>query len=92
MNPTIEINEKIDVAVTYRAGGDIVTLAYPHKMIHHGREVTFTKLGMRHPTFQGKRMVHIFDMSDGVNDYHLEFDAERLTWMLVSMIPGDANG
>ncbi len=33
-------------------------------------------------------MIHVFDMSDGTNDYRLEFDAERLTWTLVSMIPG----
>ncbi len=92
MDPTIEINEKVDIAVTYHANGDINTLAYPHKMRRHGREVSFTKLGMRHPTLQGKRMIHVFDMSDGTNDYRLEFDAERLTWTLVSMIPGDQNG
>ncbi|MBC7512300.1 hypothetical protein H7142_01405 [Candidatus Saccharibacteria bacterium] len=43
---------------------------------------------MRHPTAQGKRMVHVFDVSDDMNDYRLEHDAERLTWTLVAMIPG----
>jgi hypothetical protein len=33
-------------------------------------------------------MVHVFDMSDGTHDYRLEFDAERLTWTLVSMLAG----
>jgi hypothetical protein len=28
-------------------------------------------------------------MSDGTNDYRLEFDAERLIWSLISMVPGD---
>ncbi len=58
-------------------------------MLRQGRETVFTKLGLRHPTEQGKRMIHVFDMSDGTNDYRLEFDAERLTWQLVSMIPGE---
>jgi hypothetical protein len=44
---------------------------------------------MRHPTVQGRRMIHVFDMSDGINDYRLEHDAERLTWTLVSMIEGN---
>jgi hypothetical protein len=43
---------------------------------------------MRHPTSKGKRMIHVFEMSDGTNDYRLELDAERLTWTLVSMLEG----
>jgi hypothetical protein len=31
-------------------------------------------------------MIHVFHVSDGTNGYRLEFDAERLTWMLVAMI------
>lgn len=88
MDPTVQINERIDVAVVYRKDGDITTLSFPAKMNFHGHEVVFTKMGMRHPTVQGKRMIHVFDMSDGTNDYRLEFDAERLTWTLVSMMPG----
>lgn len=33
-------------------------------------------------------MIHVFDMSDGQNDYRLEFDAEGLTWTLVCILPG----
>ncbi len=91
MDPVEIINERVDVAVIYRKDGDITTLALPKKMRRHGQEVTFIKLGMRHPTAQGHRMIHVFDMSDGTNDYRLEFDAERLTWTLVSMIPGSAS-
>jgi len=31
---------------------------------------------------KGKRMVHIFDVTDGQADYRLEFDAQQLTWHL----------
>lgn len=92
MDPTEIINERVDVVVSYLKEGDITTLARPAKMRHMGREIVFTMFGMRHPTEKGRRMIHVFDMSDGVNDYRLEFDAERLTWMLVSMIPGDHRG
>lgn len=88
MDPMVQIGERVDVVVVYRKDGDAMTLAYPAKMNFHGQEVVFTRMGMRHPTAQGKRMIHVFDMTDGTNDYRLEFDAERLTWTLVSMLPG----
>jgi len=43
---------------------------------------------MRRPTAKGKRMIHVFEMSDGINDYRIEFDAEDLTWTLVSIVKG----
>ena len=48
----------------------------------NGREVTVTELGLRHPVSNGRRMVHVFDVTDGGSDYRLEFDSERLTWHL----------
>jgi len=87
MNPTIEINERIDVVTVYKKQGDISSLCIPHKMRWQGREIEFTELALRHPTVQGKRMIHVFHVSDGANSYRLEFDAERLTWTLVAMIP-----
>lgn len=50
--------------------------------------IDFTELGLRHPTSKGTRMIHVFDMSDGVNDYRLEFDAEGLTWTLAAIREG----
>lgn len=88
MDPTIFVNERVDIVALYRKDGDIATLAFPYKMKYQGREVIFTKLGMRHPTSRGKRMIHVFDMTDGINDYRIEFDAENLTWALTAIIPG----
>jgi len=88
MDPTIEINERVDMVVLYKKHADISTLALPYKMKWKSREIIFIQLGMRHPTEKGKRMVHIFDVSDGVDDYRLEFDAERLTWQLIAIVPG----
>ncbi len=85
VDPTVYVNELVDVAVIYRReGGEAV----PQKVNYQGRAVNFVKLGMRHPTSKGKRMIHVFDVSDGMNDYRLEFDAERLTWLLVAVIYG----
>ncbi|HUD06755.1 MAG TPA: hypothetical protein VMR34_02610 [Candidatus Saccharimonadales bacterium] len=77
------INQKIKVVVVY--GGDGEQVCLPKRMLYKNRTYNFTELGLRHPTSKGKRMIHVFDMSDGAADYRLEFDAEALTWMLVAI-------
>lgn len=86
MDPTIAINERVDVVTVFRRQGDISSLCTPCKMRWRGQEIELTELALRHPTVQGKRMIHVFHVSDGANGYRLEFDAEGLTWMLVAMI------
>ena len=88
MNPIIELNERVDVVAVFKKRGDVGTLCMPCKMRYKGQEIEFSELGLRHPTQAGRRMIHVFDMSDGVNDYRLEFDAEALTWTLVAMLEG----
>lgn len=89
MDPTIQINEMVDVVPIFRAHASELNICMPAKMRYHGQDIEFTRLGMRHPTQKGKRMIHVFEMGDeNGNDYRLEFDAERLTWTLVSMIGG----
>lgn len=87
MNPIIEVDERVDVVVIFNKSGENSPI-FPHKMRFHAQDITFTKLAFYHPTAQGKRMIHVFDVSDGNNDYRLEFDAERLIWVLKSYLIG----
>lgn len=89
MNPFEEINELVDVVPIFKAHASEQMMCVPWKMKYKGQEVIFTKLGMRHPTEKGKRMIHAFNVSDGVNDYRIEFDAERLVWTLIYRLGGD---
>ena len=88
MDPITVINERVDVVVVFRKHGDISSLCMPCRMRWHGEDIELTELGMRHATSKGKRMVHVFDMTNGMNDYRLEFDAESLTWTLVAVLEG----
>jgi hypothetical protein len=88
MDPSLQISERVDVVLIHYANASEQLLCVPYKMKYHGQEIIFIVFGMRHPTEKGKRMIHVFEMSNGVNDYRLEYDAERLTWMLISMIEG----
>ena len=89
MDPTIQVNERVDVVAVFRGRADIGALCTPVRMRWRGRIVELSELALRHPTVQGKRMIHVFHMSDGSNDYRLEFDAEGLIWTLVAMLAGD---
>ena len=80
MNDEIFLNERVRVICTFGTGlNPCVPVRFRRT---NGREVTVTEIGLRHPTAQGKRTMHIFDVTDGGADYRLEFDSERLTWRL----------
>ena len=86
MDPTIIINERIDVVAIYRSHGDAQGFCVPVRMRWRGKDITLTELTLRHPTVAGKRMIHVFHVNDGANNYRIEFDAERLTWQLVAVL------
>jgi hypothetical protein len=81
----VEVDVKVQVVASFKSSGHIGASVRPIKMLYGGREIVFSELGLYHPVVAGKRMIHVFDMSDGGSDYRLEFDAERLTWKLVSI-------
>jgi len=80
MNDETFLNERIDVVATFGTG---LNPCVPVKFRRaNGREITVAEIGLRHPTTQGRRMVHVFDVTDYEADYRIELDSERLTWML----------
>ncbi len=75
------LDERVEVVASFGTG---LNPCVPRKFRRaNGREVVVTEVGLRHPTTQGRRAVHMFDVTDGEADYRLEFDSERLTWRLV---------
>ncbi len=85
MNDEIFLNERIDVVARFGTG---LNPCVPVKFRRaNGREVVVTEVGLRTPLAQGRKTVHLFDVTDGEADYRLEFDSERLTWRLT--IEGD---
>lgn len=80
MNDEIFLNERIKVIATF---GDGLNPCKPLKFKRpNGREIEISEIGLRHPTTQGNRMVHVFDVTDNQADYRIELDAEQLTWRL----------
>ena len=80
MNNELFLHERIEVVAVFGKG---LNPCRPIKFKRSsGREVAITEIGLRHPSTKGQRMVHVFDVTDGQADYRLEFDAERLNWLL----------
>ena len=85
MENIVQINKEVSVVAYYFRNAGERLRCFPKRIEWEGKRVVFTETGLRHPTKKGTRMVHVFDMSDGNADYRLEFDAEHLTWTLVSI-------
>lgn len=80
MNNETFLNERVEVVAKFGAGlNPCVPVKFRRK---NGREVVITEIGLRTPALNGRKMVHLFDVTDGEADYRLEFDSERLTWTL----------
>lgn len=80
MNDELYLNERVKVVATFDDGlNPCCPIRFKRQ---NGREITVSEVGLRHPSTQGKRMLHVFDVTDGMADYRLELDAERLTWVL----------
>jgi hypothetical protein len=86
----IEIGDRVEVITRFASHGEPAYMVMPVKMRWKKEEITFTELGLRHPNAKGQRMILVFDMSFGANDYRLEFDAEALTWTLATIIEGES--
>lgn len=80
MNDETFLNEIVEVITLFTHGH------HPCQIVKFkrasGREIVVTELGLRHPSHQGSKTIHMFDVTDGGADYRLEFDSERLTWRL----------
>lgn len=79
------INKDVSIVAYYFHNRGRRLRCFPKAMEYNGRRINFTETGLVHPTKKGQRTLHIFDMSDGNADYRLEFDAQQLTWTLVSI-------
>ena len=87
MNPVIEINQAVKVIASFEKKNNAV-VAMPLQMFYRGREINFTQLGLCHPVRHGSQLHYVFDVSDGANDYSLDFDTTTLIWTLIAMIDG----
>jgi hypothetical protein len=85
MDQVTLINKDVSIVAFYFKNNARRLRCFPKRMEYDGQRIDFTETGLVHPTRQGQRMVHVFDMTDGSADYRLEFDAAALSWKLIAI-------
>lgn len=80
-----QINQPVEVMAACKLSGNKLI---PRIMTWNNRIYKFTRLGFHHPTTQGKRMLHVFTLTDENLTFRLEFDAESLLWTLREISDG----
>jgi hypothetical protein len=85
MDQATYINKEVNIVAFYFKNNARQLRCFPKRMEYDGKRIDFTETGLVHPTKKGRRMIHVFDMTDGTADYRLEFDAQALSWTLVAI-------
>lgn len=79
------INEKISVISKYdRTKGVFL----PVKLQWQNKIRFITQLGFHHKKWQGRKLLHIFSVTDARLCYYLSFDTETLHWTLLEVSDG----
>jgi hypothetical protein len=78
------INKEVTVTSMYFSHGRQMQ-TFPKRIELDGNEYTFIESGFRYLVKKGQRLVELFDMTDGTNNYRLKFDNGAHTWTLVGM-------
>lgn len=78
------INKEVSVNSVFFSGRNNFR-SFPRQITYDNQQVTFVESGMRYLLQKGQRMVQLFDMTDGQNNYRLQFDSSNFTWTLLNV-------
>ena len=87
MNNTLRtsVNKEVTVTSMYFSRSRRQLQAFPKRIEFEGGEYTFVESGFHYLVKKGHRLVELFDMTDGINNYRLKFDNTDRIWTLVGM-------
>ncbi len=78
------INKEVNVNSVYFSGKHNFK-SFPREITYDNEQVTFIESGMRYVLQKGQKIIQLFDMSDGHNNYRLSFDSQDYTWRLLKI-------
>lgn len=84
MDCVVSVNRLINVTAYYFRGQPALE-CFPKRIEYSNRVVSFSENGLRRTMLRGKRLIQVFEMTDGEANYRLEYDTEKLSWSLVSV-------
>lgn len=87
---TETVNEKVDVITIFKRGinkNDVL----PYKIKWQAREYIVKSVSLHHPLRDGRKLWHVFFVTDGNMDFKLKLDTETLHWTLEEVTDGLPN-
>lgn len=80
MNNEIYLDERVTVLASFGYG---LAVCLPRIIRRkRGQEIRVSEVGISYPVKKGNKVLRIFEVTDGLADYRLEFDAVSLVWRL----------
>lgn len=76
------INEPVSVTLW---SNHTTRKVFPYSLYWHGRKYSITTVGLHHTVWEGRRLFHIFSVSDGSTFFKLVMDSETLSWKLIEV-------
>lgn len=80
------IKEKISVISRFDRSTGVFM---PAQLKWQGKTRIITALGFHYTLRQGRKLVHIFSVTDRLLCYYLSFDTETLHWTLIEISDGN---
>ena len=81
------IEEKVSMITVFNKDTGIVK---PHKMRWGNRYIDITEVTYHHLIKEGKKIFHVFHVTDGNLDYRLHCNTENLHWQLIEVSDGNS--
>ena len=78
-----KVGERIEVEVDF-----LEKRVVPRKFFWQNRVWEIKKIGLIHPSWQGRAKIYHFSVSDGVNFFRLSFNTDTLEWRLEEVYAG----
>lgn len=80
-----DIHESVSVALW---SNHTTKKILPYSLYWHGRRYRLTTVGLHHITHEGRTLMHIFSVTDGVTFFKLQLNTETLGWKLLEVTDG----
>lgn len=77
-------NKEVTIDAVYFRNQNGLT-GYPKHMVMDGKGITF-KSGLQRLQTEGQRIVKLFEMTDGNNEYQLKLDPNARSWQLLRIV------
>jgi len=81
-----EPDEKVSMLTIFdKDRGKVV----PYKMRWKNEDIIFKEVTYHHMTRQGRQILHVFHVTDGIMDFRLHLDTQNLHWKLMEVSDGN---